>query len=231
MKINRWRLAISCLALLLLFSAFNFTRAEEIVDSDNDGYSDSQEIKTGYSPFNKEKVKITVSDVDNDGLSDYFELKFKTDPLNPDSDGDGYKDGAEIDRAYDPLSSSTKKLPERIEVNLKNQKLTYYVSGQPWKEFTISSGKPSMPTPKGVFKIVNKTKKAWSKTYKLWMPYWLGLDRGSIGIHELPVWPSGYREGASHLGKPVSHGCVRLGIGPAQYLYERASIGMEVIIK
>jgi len=201
MKINRWRLAISCLALILLLAAFNFVRAETAVDSDSDGLSDS------------------------------LELKFKTNPLNPDSDGDGYKDGLEIDWAHDPLSSSTKKLPTRIEVNLKNQKLTYYVDGQAWKEFTISSGKPSTPTPRGVFKIVNKTKKAWSKTYGLWMPYWLGLDRGSIGIHELPVWPSGYHEGASHLGKPVSHGCIRLGIGSAQYLYDRIPVGTEVTIK
>lgn len=231
MKIKTWRAVVGCLTLVLFLASFNFARAEAAVDSDSDGYSNSQEIKNGYSPFNKEKVKITVSDVDSDGLSDYFELKFKTDPLNPDSDGDGYKDGAEIDGAHDPLSTSTKKLPTRIEINLKNQKLTYYISGQAWREFTISSGKPSTPTPRGVFKIVNKAKKAWSKTYKLWMPYWLGLDRGSIGIHELPVWPGGYREGAGHLGKPVSHGCIRLGIGPAQYLYDRVPVGTEVTIK
>jgi lipoprotein-anchoring transpeptidase ErfK/SrfK len=88
-----------------------------------------------------------------------------------------------------------------------------------------------MPTPRGTFKISNKSKKAWSKAYGLWMPYWLGLNKGRIGIHELPIWPSGYREGAGHLGKPISHGCIRLGIGPAQYLYERVATGTEVIIK
>ena len=35
-------------------------------------------------------------DSDNDGLTDDLELKFKTDFRNPDSDGDGFKDGAEI---------------------------------------------------------------------------------------------------------------------------------------
>ena len=59
------------------------------------------------------------------------------------------------------------------------------------------------------------------KAYGLWMPFWLGLDRGRIGIHELPVWPSGYREGEDHLGKAVSHGCIRLGVGSASiYLIE-----------
>lgn len=235
--------AISFMAVFLFFG-IRSARAADIssssslvldpgssLDSDGDGYSDAQEIKSGYSPFNPEKVKIDKSDMDKDGLSDAQEIKFKTDPLNPDSDGDGHKDGEEIDFAYDPLSSSTVKLSRKIEINLKKQKLVYLVGGQPWKEFSVSSGKASMPTPKGTFNIVNKSKKAWSNGYKLWMPYWLGLDRGQFGIHELPLWPSGYREGANHLGTPVSHGCVRLGIGPAQYIYERVSTGTEVVIK
>lgn len=221
-------------ALIIFISSFSFSataRAEEALDSDSDGYSDAQEIINGYSPFNPEKIKIEKSDIDKDGLSDYFELKFKTDPLNTDSDGDGQKDGLEVDMAHDPLSSSTKKLDQKILIDTKIQKLTYYVAGQAWKEFSVSSGKASMPTPKGTFKIINKAKKAWSKTYGLWMPYWLGLGSGKFGIHELPIWPSGYREGADHLGKPVSHGCIRLGIGPAAYLYDRVVVGMEVIIK
>ncbi len=201
------------------------------IDSDNDGYDDAIEIKSGYSPFNPEKVKIDKSDMDNDGLNDALEIKFKTDPLNPDSDGDGYKDGAEVDYAYDPLASSSVKLAQKIEIDLATQKLIYLVGGQPWKEFIISSGKPSMATPKGNYTIINKVSKAWSNAYKLWMPYWMGLDHGQFGIHELPVWPSGYREGADHLGKPVSHGCVRLGIGPAKYIYDRVSQGTEVVIK
>jgi len=213
---------------LLVFIVFP-AKAEEIKDSDGDGYADELEIKSGYSPFNPERVKADKSDMDKDGLSDAWEIKFKTDALNPDSDGDGFLDGAEIDAAHDPLASSTKKLPLKIEINLKKQQLTYFVSGQPWKIFSVSTGKASMPTPKGTFKILNKNKKAWSKTYGLWMPYWLGL--GQFGIHELPVWPSGYREGENHLGKPVSHGCIRLGIGPAQYVYDRVGTGTEVIIK
>ncbi len=220
--------------VLLLFIYFFMAapiRAEEALDSDNDGYNNTQEISNGYSPFNPEKIRLAKSDVDKDGLSDYFELKFKTDPLNPDSDGDGWQDGLEVDWAYDPLSSSTKKLAQKLEIDLKNQKLKYYVAGNLWKESPVSTGKPAMPTPKGKFKIVNKVPKAWSKTYKLWMPFWLGLGSGQFGIHELPVWPSGYREGADHLGKPVSHGCIRLGIGPAQYIYDRVAVGLEVEIK
>lgn len=218
--------------LFLLFSIFpNRVLASDPLDSDGDGYSDTEEIKNDYSPYNPAKIKITVSDMDKDGLSDYWELKFKTDPLQADTDGDGFLDGLEVDLAHDPIATSTKKIAQVIEINLHDQQLTYLVGGQPWKKFTVSTGKASMPTPTGTFKIINKVKKAWSKSYGLWMPYWLGLNRGEFGIHELPVWPGGYREGADHLGKPVSHGCIRLGIGAAQYIYERVATGTTIVIK
>ncbi|MFA5184217.1 MAG: L,D-transpeptidase family protein [Patescibacteria group bacterium] len=221
----------ACLVLTLFLASCAAASAAETVDTDNDGYPDDQEIEHGYSPFNPKEIKIADSDVDQDGLSDYWELKFKTDPFDPDTDKDGYLDGVEIDAAYDPISGSTARLPRRVEIDLKKQKLTYFVADQPWKKFPVSTGKASMPTPAGTFKIINKVAKAWSKAYGLWMPYWLGLNRGEFGIHELPVWPNGYREGEDHLGKAVSHGCIRLGVGAAEYLYERVEVGQAVIIK
>lgn len=169
-------------------------------------------------------------DSDHDGLSDQLELQFKTDKNNPDTDGDGFKDGMEIDWGYNPLASSTVKLAQRVEVDLKKQKIYYFVGNYKWKEFKVSTGKASMPTPKGEYKIQNKVKKAWSKTYGLWMPYWLGLNKAGIGIHELPIWPSGYREGENHLGIPVSHGCIRLGLKDAPYLFERLAVGTIIKI-
>lgn len=168
-------------------------------------------------------------DSDGDGLSDEFEWIFGTDLNNPDSDGDGHSDFTEIDNAYDPLSASPQKFPQKIEIDLKNQRLFYLVNGVRWREFTVSTGKASMPTPTGNFQIRNKVELAWSKNYGLYMPYWLGIV-GGIGIHQLPYWPNGYREGADHLGKPVSHGCIRLGIIPAAYLYERVVVGTPVEI-
>lgn len=232
MNLSHRQIAISIFAVIICLFFWTFSvRAEEALDSDNDGFSDEVEIANGYSPYNAENIKITKSDADSDGLSDYFELKYKTDPYNPDSDGDGRKDGEEIDFAYDPLSTSTKKLSQLIKIDTKTQKMSYLVAGIVWKEFSVSTGKASMPTPKGIYKIINKSKKAWSNTYKLWMPYWLGLGHGQFGIHELPLWPSGYREGENHLGKPVSHGCIRLGIGAAEYLFNRVSVGVPVEIK
>ncbi len=42
-------------------------------------------------------------DSDSDGLTDYQEINvYHTDPYNPDTDGDGYLDGAEVSGGYNP---------------------------------------------------------------------------------------------------------------------------------
>jgi len=198
------------------------------VDTDGDGFSDYAELKKGYSPLFP-KLTLKQADFDKDGLSDSLEIRFKTDLTNPDSDEDGVKDGAEIKQATNPLSKKNEKLTKTIKINLAKQKLTYYLNGVSLGEFKISSGKPGMGTPRGEFKIINKSPKAWSP-YGLWMPFWMGLGTGKFGLHELPVWPNGYREGEDHLGWPVSHGCIRLGVGSAKKLYDWAEVGVKVVI-
>ncbi len=64
-------------------------------DSDKDGLTDAEEAKLGTSP--------SAADTDADGLFDKEETStYETDPLNPDTDGDGYQDGAEVKGGYDP---------------------------------------------------------------------------------------------------------------------------------
>ena len=197
-------------------------------DTDGDGYSDWEELNNGYSPHNIKAVKLEDNDYDNDGLSDRMELNFKTNLTNPDTDGDGYKDGEEINNGYDPLNNNSAKLNKHIEVNTENQELYYFLGGVKMGTFIISSG-INNSTPKENYLITNKHPRAWSP-YGLWMPYWLGLGNGKIGIHELPVWPNGYREGEDHLGTPVSHGCIRLGINSAEFIYNWAEVGTPVNI-
>jgi len=120
---------------------------------------------------------------------------------------------------------------KRIEIVLSSQKLKILEGETILGEYQVSTGKRSMPTPQGTFKILNKNSRAYSKKYGLYMPYWMAFTSQGHGIHELPEWPNGYKEGANHLGIPVSHGCVRLGIGPAQKVYNWAEVGMPVIVK
>ncbi|MEN8252480.1 MAG: L,D-transpeptidase family protein [Patescibacteria group bacterium] len=118
-----------------------------------------------------------------------------------------------------------------IDVNLSTQIMTIFEDGQNKGSFLISSGKPGMDTPKGNHRVYNKHPRPWSKEYGLYMPYWMAITpSGSYGIHELPEWPGGYKEGQNHLGIKVSHGCMRLGVGPAEKVYGWADIGTPVIV-
>jgi lipoprotein-anchoring transpeptidase ErfK/SrfK len=118
-----------------------------------------------------------------------------------------------------------------IDINLAVQILSIFENGEIIDAFLVSSGKKGMETPVGQYAIRNKNPRAWSKVYGLYMPFWMAMvSDGRFGIHELPEWPSGYKEGAIHLGIPVSHGCVRLGVGPAKTVYDWAEIGTPIVI-
>ncbi len=184
-----------------------------------------------FSVISKYTLAVELTDSDRDGLVDIQEAQFKTDIYKPDSDDDGYVDGLEISKGFDPLSREAKKLEKSILIDTKKQELYQQLNGITIRTHTVSTGKPSMATPKGEYHIGNKNPRAWSKAYGLWMPYWLGLKGTRIGIHELPEWPGGYKEGANHLGTPVSHGCIRLGITAAKIVYDWAEVGTKVIIK
>lgn len=118
-----------------------------------------------------------------------------------------------------------------IDINTETQVMTIFEDGKVLDAYMVSSGKRGMDTPKGDYTIHNKAPRAWSKSYGLYMPYWMALvASGKYGIHELPEWPGGYKEGANHLGTPVSHGCVRLGVGPAERVYTWTDIGTPVTV-
>lgn len=116
-----------------------------------------------------------------------------------------------------------------IEVNLSQQKLYMFEGENQLGTYSVSTGKWSTPTPTGTRYVDGKTDRAWSNKYGLYMPYWMSIG-GGYGIHELPEWPGGAKEGESHLGTPVSHGCIRLGVGAAENVYSWASIGTPVFI-
>lgn len=118
-----------------------------------------------------------------------------------------------------------------IDVNISQQILSLFEDGKIVDSYMISSGKRGMETPKGEFSIHNKAPRVWSKKYGLYMPFWMAVaSDGSFGFHELPEWPGGYKEGAAHLGIPVSHGCIRLGVGSAKRVFEWTEVGTPVVI-
>lgn len=117
-----------------------------------------------------------------------------------------------------------------IDINLAKQQLSIFENGARLGTYKVSTGKKGMATPTGTFHVLAKRGRAWSKKYKLFMPDFMLFTTQGHGIHELPEWPNGYKEGANHLGTPVSHGCVRLGVGPAAKVYAWSDIGTPIVI-
>lgn len=217
-------------------------------DSDNDSYNDLLEVLNHYDPLSKGRLPINeklskklagklLLDTQGNGelwyvnpsdnlryyISNYNELFKVIKIVGKGISNDNLKLIADSSLIKDKKNKSIK-----VDTS-KKQKLYYFLDDVEIGSFSISSGSYSMATPKGSYKIINKHPLAWS-SYGLWMPYWMGLGTGKFGFHELPIWPSGYREGESHLGIPVSHGCIRLGVGPAEFLYNWADVGTPVEI-
>lgn len=131
-----------------------------------------------------------------------------------------------------PLSPNNRKL---IEIDIKTQRMKIFENGNLLDEFAVSTGKASTPTKRGNFSVISKYPVGYGGLGgDTWaMPFFMGVYKAGgqeNGIHELP-FINGYRESSRSLGRRLSHGCIRLGIGPAQKVYNWAEIGTEVIIK
>lgn len=197
-------------------------------DTDNDGYSDKTEIDNWYSPLVAEK-KLKETDTDKDDLDDEFELKLGTKINDPDSDDDGYWDGLEVARGYDPLSARPTKIKKLIKVDIDQQKLAYYFGDIKLDEFLISGGLSHTPTPLGNFKILDKkgSKNYGGTGYNFYYPdtRW--------NLHFTTTKWRYYIHGAywhNDFGKPKSSGCVNVAYENMERLYYWAEVGTDVEI-
>jgi hypothetical protein len=105
--------------------------------------------------------------------------------------------------------------------------------------FGIATGMAAYPTPTGNFRIVTKQRNPWwyppaadwAKGAKPVPPgpgnplgtRWMGLNVGAVGIHGTPD--------AASIGYSASHGCIRMRISNAEWLFERVRIGTPVFIR
>jgi lipoprotein-anchoring transpeptidase ErfK/SrfK len=107
-----------------------------------------------------------------------------------------------------------------ITINTKNKKLTLYKDGMAVKTYTVAVGKPSSPSPKGTFRIVDRAVRPGG-------PFgarWLGLSApgGDYGIHGT--------NNPSSIGKAVSNGCIRMYNKDIIELARTVPIGTKVTI-
>ena len=113
-----------------------------------------------------------------------------------------------------------------------------YNGMQPWRTFQVATGQAIYPTPLGDWHVVVKQRNPW------WRPpdspwaqglkpvppgpgnplgtRWMGLDAAGVGMHGTPD--------AASIGYSASHGCIRMRIPDAEWLFDHVRIGTPVFI-
>ena len=127
---------------------------------------------------------------------------------------------------------------QAIYIDLSEQQATLIENGEILRNYPVSSGAWETPTPRGRFQIHSKqTLRISSQDVPYRMPYYMAFTKSkSHGFHALPylgnvATNSDYwHEALDHIGRPVSHGCVRFLPDDAKEMYEWAEVGTQVII-
>ena len=98
------------------------------------------------------------------------------------------------------------------KIDLSSQRMQVYVNGKRKYVWRVSTGKKGWRTPKGSFQPYSLRKKYFEKRWNMRLPYLVMINySGGIGIHGT------YQTGK--LGRPASHGCIRLSVGNAAKFY------------
>jgi lipoprotein-anchoring transpeptidase ErfK/SrfK len=147
------------------------------------------------------------------------------------------------DRIHVPLRPVAPNVTESsfgpvIVINRGGNSLYLYNGESTIRSFRVATGTPEFPTPSGRWQIVDMQRNPW------WRPppsdwakglepvppgpgnplgtRWMGLDASAVGIHGTPD--------AASLGYSRSHGCIRMAIPEAEWLFEQVRIGTPVMI-
>ena len=117
--------------------------------------------------------------------------------------------------------------------------LHLYNGTRPWRTFQVATGQAIYPTPTGDWHVVDKQRNpwwrppdsAWAQGLKPVPPgpgnplgtRWMGLDAAGVGMHGTPD--------AASIGYSASHGCIRMRIPDAEWLFDHVRIGTPVFIR
>jgi lipoprotein-anchoring transpeptidase ErfK/SrfK len=126
-----------------------------------------------------------------------------------------------------------------IVIHRASNRLYLYYGARFVRGFPVATGQPAWPTPLGRFQIVVKqvnpwwyppTQDSWAAGAKPVPPgpgnplgtRWMGLSAPGVGIHGTSEpWSIGHSE---------SHGCIRMQVPAAEWLFTRVKIGTPVFI-
>src|SRR5271166_2329294 len=112
------------------------------------------------------------------------------------------------------------KGPLQIFISINQQKLHLYSDGVHVADTSIATGVPSLPTPLGVFSVIQKQVFHRSNIYSnAPMPYMQRITWSGVAMHE-----------GESIGHRASHGCIRMPRDFAVRLYRLTKLNTRVII-
>jgi hypothetical protein len=123
-----------------------------------------------------------------------------------------------------------------ILVDLSDQQMFLKLDDSVIKQFPVSTGKAATPTPTGTtyISLKQEVRVAGGSPHYI-MPKFMMFRTGGYGIHALPSLGNDggwfWTEARSHIGIPVSHGCIRLLPEDADFAYEFADVGTKVVVQ
>lgn len=97
------------------------------------------------------------------------------------------------------------------------------------KDYICSSGAQGKDTPKGTYTIASRGEWFFSQKYQQGAKYWVQFQ-GDYLFHSLPMDQEKNIVDYT-LGKPASHGCVRLKVEEAKWLYDNIPSGTKLIVQ
>jgi lipoprotein-anchoring transpeptidase ErfK/SrfK len=137
-----------------------------------------------------------------------------------------------------PAAVTRKSFGPVIVIHRGSNRLYLYKGAKLNRIFAVATGQSVYPTPLGNFQIVVKwmnpwwypPNSAWAAGEKPVPPgpnnplgtRWMGISSPGVGIH-------GTNNDAS-IGYSVSHGCIRMHVTDAEWLFNRVNIGTPVFI-
>jgi len=124
-----------------------------------------------------------------------------------------------------------------IVIETGSNRLLFYEGSALEQTFTVATGQSAYPTPLGQWSIVTMQRAPW------WIPppnapwaqgakpippgpgnplgtRWMGLSAPAVGMHGTPD--------AASLGYSQSHGCIRMAIPDAEWVFNRVHVGTPV---
>ncbi len=137
----------------------------------------------------------------------------------------------------DPSGSGAPGKPDKdtywIDVDVTNQRVYIMQGEEAVKTMVASTGVEGKETPLGTFEIQNRGEWFFNEKYQQGAMYWVSFkDWGIYLFHSLAMDKNRevIPEEAEKLGQPASHGCVRLAIEDAKWIYDNIPQQTKVVI-